>query len=414
MNGSLQSQMTPFGTNSPYLIDDRILAIAQLLQELLSNYQTELLKSPINIIQVCSEILSTHIPSTTHRQPSITTLSTIVSPTEEDDTDEFIDMALTLLSTVTTESLRREIPPDEAEAYKSCLPRLERLLRTSKNASHRRQAKDVLSLIRSRLEITDSAMQDVQPDVDDEQKIQNAMEYISDPLVPVRAQGINILKTLIQRSSSAINTDNVLGILVGLLQDDDSYVYLNAIRAIQSLAESHGPQILQKLLKEYESSDNAVDERVRLAEAAATIIQRMGEIFNALPISTEVITRSLHIVAHEHDWRISVSALGLLSLAGEMAPLKAGPALEMAVHLMKVRDLTFVDEEEEAEGAAPLRRGAVSVVAGVLKGGGIEALGGHARDVVRGVRYLARADGDETVRELAGGVLRMMEGFFER
>ena len=369
----------------------------------------------MNIIQICCEFLSTNISLTENptSQPSLTTLATIVPPTEEEETDGLIEMTLTLLSTVTAESLQREIPREEVEAYKSCVPVLESLIHTSRNALHRRKAKDLISLIRSRLEIIEStATEDVQTDLSDEQQLKNATEFISDPLVPVRAQGINILKSLIIKSSSVIDTDQTLTMLINLLQDDDSYVYLNAIRAIQSLAESHGSPILKKLLNEYESSQHTVDERVRLAEAAATVIQRMGDVFNAVPISAEVITRTLKIVADEKDWRIRVSALGLLSLAGEFASLRAGPILEMAVHLFKVRDLTFSDEEE-GEGAAPLRRGAVSCVAGVLRGGGVEALGGYAREVVRGVRYLARADRDETVRELATGVLKMMEGFFE-
>jgi hypothetical protein len=82
----------------------------------------------------------------------------------------------------------------------------------------------------------------------------------------------------------------------------------------------------------------------------------------------------------------------------------------MALHLFRINDLSL---GEEGEGAAPLRRGAVAVVAGVLRGGGIDALGSHTRDVLRVIKYLARSDGDETVRELAHGVMNMLESVIE-
>lgn len=377
----------------------------QLLQEILSNYQTELLKSPANVIQVCGEILSNYSGSSTvaTTTPSILTLNQIVRhPADEDEGDEFLEMALNLLSTVTAESIQREIAQDEISAYETCLNPLKSISTRNKSKSHRNQAKSVLSLINARIAMTVPSTEIQQQS--DEDIYRQAVEYISDPIVPIRAQGLSILRDLILRRSCAVDVDTVLDLLIGLLHDDDSYVYLNAIKTIQVLAEIHGEQITRKILTDYESHGD-VDERVRLAEAVAGVIRRMGELFTG-DFAQEVISRCVNLVSTEKDWRIRVSAVGLVSVCCELAPQAANSAIEMALHLFRVNDLSFTD----GEGAAPLRRGAVAVIAGVLRGGGIDALGLHTRDVIRSIKYLARSDGDDTVKSLAQGILEMLGG----
>src|SRR5436305_5553625 len=122
------------------------------------------------------------------------------------------------------------------------------------------------------------------------------------------------------------------------------------------------------------------------------------------------MSRTINLVSTEKDWRIRVSAIGFLSVCVEGAPREAEPVIEMALHLFRVNDLTF---GEAGEGAAPLRRGAVTVIARILRGGGIDALGRFTKDVVRAIRYLARSDGDDTVKELAQEVLNMLSGVIE-
>jgi hypothetical protein len=374
----------------------------------LSNYQTELLKSPVNVIQVCGEILSSYIASTsTSTDARPTNALNIVrnSREDEDEGEEFVDLALNLLSTIAAESVQRELMPGELSAYQTCLQLLDTISRIS-NPSHRTQYKTLMSLINARIGLTTPSSEP--PAQNDEDLYSRAKEYISDPLVPIRAQGLSILRDLIFRNSSAVDVNSVLDLLVGLLHDDDSFVYLNAIKAIQILADKHGKEITRKLMSEYESRRD-VDERVRLAESIAGVIQRMGQVFSG-PIAQEIIARGIHLVSTEQDWRVRVSAIGLVSVCCEVAPEEATPAIEMAMYLFRVNDLTF---GEEGEGAAPLRRGAVAIIAAILRTGGIDALGRYTRDVVRSIKYLARSDGDETVKELAQGVTGMLSGVIE-
>lgn len=385
--------------------DGRTFVNLQLLQEILSRYQSELLKSPVNIIQVCEEVLSNYL--TKRGTPTATSILNIMpEETGEDEGDELVDMALNLLSTITAESIQREITPAEITALSSCLSHLEQISLIDKDKSRRNTARNVISFIRARIAMT--APQDEVTSQSDEEMYKKAMTYITDPLVPIRAQGLSILRDLILKNSMAINTDVVLGQLIGLLQDEDSYVYLNAIKSIQTLADIHGHQITQKLISEY-TAHTSIESKLRIAETLAGVIRRMGETFTGT-FAQDLITHFTSVVSREQDWRIRVSAIGLVSVAVEVCPAEAEPGIEMALHLFRVNDLLF---SEEGEGAAPLRRGAVAVIAGVLRGGGIDALGRYTRDVLRSIKYLARSDGDETVKELAQGVMEMLSGVIE-
>jgi hypothetical protein len=376
-----------------------------LLQGILVRYESELLKSPISVIQVCEEILSGYL-SESNQHSSRSILNVVPEIFEEDEGDEIVDLALNLLSTITAESIQRDLAIEELSVLSSCLPHLDRISRADKNNDRKSTSRNVSNFILTRIAMTQPPEE---PKLTSDEDLYNeAQKYIKDPLVPIRAQGLSILRDLILKQSPAIKIDVVLDELIQLLQDEDSYVYLNAIKSIQTFADIHGREISRKLVSEYNVRPN-VDEKLRITETLAGVIRRMGETFTG-DFARSVISQFLQVVSVEKEWRVRVSAIGLLSVAVEECPAEATPVIEMALHLFKVNDLLFT---EEGEGAAPLGRGAVAVIAGVLRGGGIDALGTYAREVLRSIRYLAHSDSDETVKELAQGVMEMLGGVIE-
>lgn len=378
-----------------------------MLQLFISKYQSDILKSPVNVVQVCGEMLSNYAGKSQKSSistPSIYSLAQIVQPSDiNEEGDEFVQVALDLLSAITAESTEHEIADEERQAYEFCLTSLEMI---SKSTPYRNQSRSVIRFIHARLAM--SATPTDSPLRSETDRYNNALRDISDPLVPVRAQGISILRDLILQPSPIIDTDTVLELLIGLLQDEDSFVYLNAIKAIEAISDIHGEYISYKILDLYESHPD-VDVALRLAEALTRVVRRMGELFTG-EFARLVISRCMRLVEVKSDWRIRVSALGVLSVCVEIAPLLAEPVVSMALHLFKMNDITFAEEDEAA---APLRRAAVSIIAGVLQGGGIDGLCGHTRDVIRSIRYLTRSDRDEIVRELAREVEGMLGGAIE-
>jgi hypothetical protein len=416
--GIIRRWLSPVDDDSPMKYvhwntstNSRAFAVVHLLQECLTRFESDLLRAPLSVIQVCEEILSSFIAKQTEvrpHNPSISNLGRIVQdPLEEDiEGEEFVDMALDLLTTITAESIEREISQQENSALESCLTSLEVIINKDKSTTRRNNAKKTASLVRARIAFAEPQINALPKS--DEEIYRQAMEYMSDPLVPVRAQGLSILRDLLLRRSPVVDLDTILPKFIELLKDEDSYVYLNAIKSIQLLANIDGQRFIRKCMDEYESRTD-VDERVRLAEAVTGMILQMGEMFTG-DFAREIVTRTVRLVSVERDWKVRTSAVGLVGVCCEIAPSTARPAIEMALHLFRVNDLSF---GEEGEGAAPLRRGAVTVIVGILRGGGVDALGDLTRDVLRSIKYLARSDGDETVRELATGVTNMLNGVIE-
>ena len=422
----------------------RAIVNVQLLQECLSRFEPDVSKAPLSVIQICQEILSSYVTKQVNTTPrtkpmpqmntkpqkprmktkhkaktksvvaSMSSLSRIVEDPLDDsgilndsyDDDEFADMALDLLTTITAESVQRDISQQEIIALTSCLIPLQFIIKGDSSKDRVKKAKKTASLLKARIDFTKPPT-DTLPKSDEDIYTQ-AMEYISDPLVPVRAQGLSILRDLIFRRSLSVDLDAVLKTFIELLKDEDSYVYLNAIKSIRVLAEIDAPRFIRRSMDEYESRTD-VDERVRLAEAVTGMITQMGETFTG-NIADEIIGRGVRLVSKEKDWKVRTSAVGLVGVCCEIAPSSARPAIEMALHLFRVNDLSF---GEEGEGAAPLRRGAVTVIAGIVQGGGIDALGDLTKEVLRSVKYLARSDGDETVKDLATGLMTMLNGVIE-
>jgi hypothetical protein len=323
-------------------------------------------KAPLSVIQICQEILSSYVTkqvNTTPRTkpspamntkppkpvrpkrkskkrsvgPSMSTLSRIVEDPLDDggiltdsyDNDEFADMALDLLTTITAESVPRDISQQEILALSSCLIPLQFIIKGDHSKDRIKGAKKTTSLLKARIDFTKPPT-DTLPK-SDEDIYKQAMEYISDPLVPVRAQGLSVLRDLIFPQSRSVDLDTVLKTFIELQKDEDSYVYLNAIKSIRVLAEIDAPRFIRRSMDEYETRTD-VDERVRLAEAVTGMITQMGEIFTS-NLADEIIAQGVRLVSKGKDWKVRTSAVGLVGVCCEIAPSSACPAIEMALHL---------------------------------------------------------------------------------
>lgn len=125
-------------------------------------------------------------------------------------------------------------------------------------------------------------------------KYQEALKLLQDPLLPVRAQGLSILRSLILDKSALLSTDPallpaVLDIFVQAVEDDDSFLYLNAIQGLSSMVDSYGKQIVQKLVLVYrggrevmeiangDKGGRELDKRLRVGETLERVVTRAGE-----------------------------------------------------------------------------------------------------------------------------------------
>ena len=126
---------------------------------------------------------------------------------------------------------------------------------------------------------------------------QEALKLLQDPILPIRAQGLAMLRSLVASKDALFSTDSalipaVLDIFVQAVQDDDSFLYLNAIQGLSVMVDSFGKDIAARLARLYlgnnpdsvgegEKGRRELDKRLRVGEALVQIAQRAAQ---ALPI----------------------------------------------------------------------------------------------------------------------------------
>jgi Required for nuclear transport of RNA pol II C-terminus 1 len=125
---------------------------------------------------------------------------------------------------------------------------------------------------------------------------QKALKLLQDPILPVRAHGLLLLRHLVSLSTSdgtksprPINQSLVpaiLSIFLQSVQDDDSYIFLNAVQGLAAMVDTFGKDVLQSLMYNYAGgldglgagnlSQQDVDIRTRVGEALNIVINRCG------------------------------------------------------------------------------------------------------------------------------------------
>lgn len=131
---------------------------------------------------------------------------------------------------------------------------------------------------------------------------QEALKSLQDPILPVRAHGLAQLRTLVRSPEAFLSTDPallpaVLDIFVQALEDEDSFMYLNAVQGLSSLADVYGKQVVRRLVGVYlggnsevarrevgsgEKGRRELDKRLRMGEALVQVVQRAGEALGAI------------------------------------------------------------------------------------------------------------------------------------
>lgn len=129
---------------------------------------------------------------------------------------------------------------------------------------------------------------------------QKALTLLQDPLLPVRAHGLLLLRQLAASKSPSPKdptklspaldpalVPGVLSIFLQSIQDEDSYVFLNAVQGLAAMVEGFGKEVLRGLVADYVKGldgvgagaldQGEVDVRVRIGEALGQVVKRCGE-----------------------------------------------------------------------------------------------------------------------------------------
>jgi Required for nuclear transport of RNA pol II C-terminus 1 len=124
---------------------------------------------------------------------------------------------------------------------------------------------------------------------------QRALKLLQDTLLPVRAHGLLLLRELVTvRAGNAPHEavralePAIRDVFLQAVQDDDSYIFLNAVQGLAALANSFGADVLRALVRGYTDglqgvgvgalTQQDIDVRLRIGEALGQVIRRSGDV----------------------------------------------------------------------------------------------------------------------------------------
>ncbi|KAF9451696.1 hypothetical protein P691DRAFT_723445 [Macrolepiota fuliginosa MF-IS2] len=213
---------------------------------------------------------------------------------------------------------------------------------------------------------------------------QKALKLLQDPILPVRAHGLLLLRQLVTSSKEnkgqgirALDpalTPAILSIFLQSVQDEDSYIFLNSVQGLAAMADGLGREVLKGLVSEYAGkleglgasvvTQQEVDVRTRVGEALGIVIKRCGD---TLGIYADILVPPLFKLVRTQGipTTLRTSAVSLLGecintyplavlsyiedLAGAMIDLLQTESVPIKPRIAKDKDKKLVDELEEED-----------------------------------------------------------------
>ncbi|VDC05160.1 unnamed protein product [Peniophora sp. CBMAI 1063] len=181
---------------------------------------------------------------------------------------------------------------------------------------------------------------------------QKALKLLQDPILPVRAHGLLLLRELVTKREEMTEltplVPAILDIFMQSIQDADSYIFLNAVQGLSALVDGFGKDVLKTLVRAYSvNAENVLtqqelDTRLKIGEALGQVIRRCGD---TLPDHANILIPPLFaIVRNQHlTTALRTSALSLLGNCADTSDLALLPyAVDLAdamIHLLQLESV---------------------------------------------------------------------------
>ncbi|BHF70323.1 Transport and Golgi organization protein 6 [Sparganum proliferum] len=115
-----------------------------------------------------------------------------------------------------------------------------------------------------------------------DEKLASAFELLRDPLLPVRGHGLIEISRLLESRDPTVRgfEDKIYEVLVKQLDEEDSYLYLNAVRGLSALGNAFTDRLLPVLLHHFHSPKPAasrIEFRLKMGEAIVRVLRDLGQ-----------------------------------------------------------------------------------------------------------------------------------------
>jgi hypothetical protein len=121
-------------------------------------------------------------------------------------------------------------------------------------------------------------------------RYREALKLLSDPLLPVRGHGLIMLQDIVRADDfDRALVPGILDIFMRSIEDEDSFMYLNAVKGLSAMVDGLGREVLRTLVGAYSSglsssgtlSATELDRRLRFGEALVQSVRRCGSAIGA-------------------------------------------------------------------------------------------------------------------------------------
>ncbi|RLV89974.1 RNA polymerase II assembly factor RTP1 [Spathaspora sp. JA1] len=372
----LKSDETVLEDANPFVM----LVDLRVLESVGTKFKHVLAKTPKEMLEIVATFLS--------RQSSSPTEDDQDSDDEEESDPETTSLLLQLLSAILTETTT--FSQDQQSLLKQISTSLVKI-NTPQALALKTRITDLQSNTTPPLTQSES----------DKLVLTRAITALNDPLVPIRAHGLYLLRQLIQSHSSIITIDFVINLHLIQLKDPEPFIYLNVIKGLQALIELDQSEVVPKLCELY-SGDGDIDERLRIGEILLRHVQQGGI------IPESIVVTALHLIERKGDVviddRLRMSAMSVLGTCCRVNPLGMVGYLEQALDCA----LGILDLELD-ESKAIMRRSSVVLIHDLILGTSetdkLPFPEKYREKVVVKLKYISQSDSDLLVREQAISVL---------
>ncbi|CAK9442218.1 uncharacterized protein LODBEIA_P59610 [Lodderomyces beijingensis] len=324
-------------------------------------------------------------------------------------TENFLPVLLELLSAILSEN---DIVIDDSctEQLTGIKQSLEKLQNNKNNKPLNSNMRNSIESLEQRISNILSGEIPVSNELDAQRLVLNrAITSLNDPLVPIRAHGLYLLRQLIESRSEIISVDFVINLHLVQLKDPEPYIYLNVIKGLESLIDWEELPVLKIMCQLYTSTETDLDERLRIGEVILRYIQVSNEKFTGESANLVVETTLTVIRSHSSDDdRVRMSAMSLLGVCCKVNPIGLIGRLEDALDcVVGILDL------EKGPDKAIMRRSAVMLIQDLILGTSesdkVAFPEPYREKIVIRLRYVAETDNDIFVREQARKVLDLIQ-----
>ena len=385
----------------------------RLLEKIGEKFRENLATNPIDMLELVQSFLSSYKPNSKENEHSAEDSDDEMDDDElEFNLDQTITVLLQLLSAIISEN---DIILDNKGS--ELLSSIKKILSTNSQfqASSLKGSADALctrieSLLSNNNEILPANESEAQKQI-----LQRAITNLNDPLVPIRAHGLYLLRQLIEMKSSVITLDFAINLHLVQLKDPEPFIYLNVIKGLETLIEWNEPLVLDSLCKLYLQDDVELDEKLRIGEVILRYIQRAGQTFtgNSAKLIVETTLAVIRRAGNNRkDDRLRMSSMSLLGTCCKVNPLgmidNLNYALDASIGILELE----TDKEQ-----AIMRRAAIMLIYDLILGTSetdkVEFPQQYKSKVITVLRYVAETDNDLLVREQAQKVFATVEELIE-